>query len=327
MALAVPASAAELNFTGNVYYANEYQLSQLPTSTGTSLKMDEFKFGFLLYLPQHIQSGYTYIIEANISLNSQSMRNPFTNDIYSISTHSSRPSVLPTSGNLTNNATVQTNSTALNTKYYITFNSNDITNPESVLYFSLFSNNNITDQTLYPISLSSFTGYIVYDPNEQVIDIINNKIDLLLDSSSDINSNLETIINQTNTIINNSNTIINNQTEINNNIVKIFEYGNNYEQINNSLINNLGSAEDQLSFAEDALENKSSSLRNSVSSQWQQSTQTARSFVNTITPATAAITNTVTSVVTAMPSEAQTLLTVLPLLLFIGWLIGRVGGG
>lgn len=234
---------------------------------------------------------------------------------------------------------------------YSTYSSlliNQVGNPKNVIESS--SAINIEEDTL-----SSYTG-IVYiggtDTNNYVINnnnnynfVYNQGLSNLLTSlqSNDtltslktaiveaINSSTETIINtfesSITTVIVNQQTIIDGQETITDHIVEIITYGSNYNQIDSTLINNFGNAESKLSSAEGAVRNKSGSLKDSVSSQWSENTTKTRAFVNTIAPATAAITNTINSVVSVMPDEVQTMITVVALLLFIGWLLGRIGGG
>lgn len=109
---------------------------------------------------------------------------------------------------------------------------------------------------------------------------------------------------------------------------------NNYEQIMNSGSGNplpsggsdLGQAQNNLSSAEDALSNKSDSLASSVSNQWTTYKSTTQTFVTDIKPSATAVSTIYTNFVDSLPDEIKALLISIPILIFLGWLIGRVRG-
>lgn len=232
---------------------------------------------------------------------------------------------------------------------YSSYNSlliSQVGNPLNVLEYS--SNINIEGDTLSNYIGNVFIGgtntndYVINNNNNYNF-VYNQGLSNLLTSlqSNDtltslktaileaINSSTETIVNSfessITTVIVNQNTIIEGQETIIEHIVEIITYGSNYEQIDQTTINNFGTAESQLSSAEGAVRNKSGSLKESVSSQWSEIKTAATSFPTTIAPAAAAITTIITDITAVMPSELQAALLVIPLIIFIGWLIGKLG--
>ena len=76
--------------------------------------------------------------------------------------------------------------------------------------------------------------------------------------------------------------------------------------------------------AEGILTDKSKSLKDSVSSELTNNISTAKSLVNTLKPASIQINNLYNTFLTALPNEVKAIFIAIPLLLFIGWLIGRI---
>ena len=87
-----------------------------------------------------------------------------------------------------------------------------------------------------------------------------------------------------------------------------------------SLDNSVGG----LTSAEGVLKDKSSSLKDSVSSELSSNISSAKALVTTLKPASVQINNLYTTVMTALPAEVKAVFIAIPLLLFIGWLIGRI---
>lgn len=81
-----------------------------------------------------------------------------------------------------------------------------------------------------------------------------------------------------------------------------------------------------LSTAEGAVSNQSSSLADSVSDEWSSYKDQAKALVTTVKPSAVVFTTTFATVVDAFPDEVKALLVAVPLIIFIGWLIGRVKG-
>lgn len=88
----------------------------------------------------------------------------------------------------------------------------------------------------------------------------------------------------------------------------------------------LGQAQNNLISAEDALSNKSDSLVSSVSNQWTTYKSTTQTFVTDIKPSATAVSTIYTNFVDSLPDEIKALLISIPILIFLGWLIGRVRG-
>lgn len=86
----------------------------------------------------------------------------------------------------------------------------------------------------------------------------------------------------------------------------------------------LDSSVSSINSAESALTGASSSLMDSVSSEWTANKNTAKTFLTTITPTANEIKNVYTTLTAALPDEVLALFAIIPLILFIGYLIGRV---
>lgn len=87
-----------------------------------------------------------------------------------------------------------------------------------------------------------------------------------------------------------------------------------------SLDNSVGG----LTSAEGALKDKSSSLMESVDSQMTENVTKAKALVATLKPAAVQINNVYNSFLTVLPDEIKAMFVAIPLLLFVGWLIGRI---
>lgn len=201
----------------------------------------------------------------------------------------------------------------------ITIDTNSVDfNGNGYLYIKLGSNPDISTVDNSIVNIVNDANYqsssdeikssiIISDKLEEVNDNINESIN---NATDEIVSSIENI--DTDTIIQ----ILN----------QIYTYGNTYNQIDQTIINGLGSAEDQLSNAEDAIQNKSQSLVNKVSSQWTANKGVASSFLTTISPATTAIGTVTDNFFDAIPGEIKNAVITIMLIVFIGWLIGRVEG-
>lgn len=87
---------------------------------------------------------------------------------------------------------------------------------------------------------------------------------------------------------------------------------------------NLDNSVNSLNSAEGVVKDKSSSLIDSVSSEMSDNILQATVLSNNLKPAVAQINNIYTSFLSVLPSEVKAIFIAIPLLLFIGWLIGRV---
>lgn len=86
----------------------------------------------------------------------------------------------------------------------------------------------------------------------------------------------------------------------------------------------LDSGVSSINSAEGELTGKSSSLMDSVSEEWTANKNTAKTFLTTIQPTAVQVKNFYTTLTTALPDEVKALFAIIPLLLFIGYLLGRV---
>lgn len=91
-----------------------------------------------------------------------------------------------------------------------------------------------------------------------------------------------------------------------------------------SAASSLDSSVGGLTSAEGALKDKSSSLMDSVDSQMSENVTKAKALVATLKPAAVQINNVYNSFLTVLPDEIKAMFVAIPLLLFVGWLIGRI---
>lgn len=305
-AAAVPVGADEATASITLAYSSGSGPNEITIGDRWSPGNSKY-YGFCV--DYQVQNDYTYLYEVTIISevpNSTSVN--YTADITDVKLSTSEKwggsnylSYFDIDYNYTDNSTHT---------YLIPFNTANLP-VSNFRYLTVWTSRGNSNPDIY--QYSSATVHVTYDPDQSEFDRIMAEIEKIQQNQIDSNVTINQILQQQ---------IINN-----NNWTHIITYGSNYEQIDQTTINNFGTAESQLSSAEGAVRNKSGSLKDSVSSQWSENTTKTRAFVNTVAPATAAITNTITSVVSVMPDEVQTLLTVVPLLLFIGWLLGRIGGG
>lgn len=101
----------------------------------------------------------------------------------------------------------------------------------------------------------------------------------------------------------------------------IVNYGDGNDLPNGSEIKSQGSA---MSSAEGAVRDKSSDLVSSVSEDWTQYQTVAKNAAVSLKPAAATVNNIYALILDAVPEEVIALFIAIALLLFIGWLIGRV---
>lgn len=201
----------------------------------------------------------------------------------------------------------------------ITIDTNSVDfNGNGYLYLKLGTN---PDTATVSNSIVNIVNYANYQSSSDEIKssiIISDKLD-------NVNNNInESINNATDEIVSSIENI--DTDSIIQILNQIYSYGNNYNQIDQTIINNLGSAEDQLSSAEGALENKSQSLKDSVASQWSNIQSTSKTFITNLAPTAAAVGSVTTQFMDAAPEEVKGLFVTIPLIIFIGWLIGRIRG-
>lgn len=201
----------------------------------------------------------------------------------------------------------------------ITINTNSVDiNGNGYLYIKLGTNPDTATIGSSIVNIVNYTNYQSSSDEIRSSIIISEKLDNVTDNINEsINSATDEIVSSIENI--DTDTII----QILN---QIYSYGNTYNQIDQNIINGLGSAEDQLSNAEDAIQNKSQNLINKVASQWTANKGVASSFLTTITPATSAIGTVTDNFLEAIPEEIKNAVITIMLIVFIGWLIGRVEG-
>ena len=101
----------------------------------------------------------------------------------------------------------------------------------------------------------------------------------------------------------------------------IYEYGAGNPLPDVKDIKDQGAA---MSTAEAAVRNKSDDLVASVESDWSAMQSTAKAGVTSLQPAAATVNSAFGLVMDELPDEVKILFVAIPILLFIGWLIGRV---
>lgn len=101
----------------------------------------------------------------------------------------------------------------------------------------------------------------------------------------------------------------------------IYEYGLGHPLPDVKDIKDQGAA---MSSAEAAVRDKSSDLVASVESDWSAMQSTAKAGVTSLQPAAATVNSAFGLVMDELPDEVKIIFVAIPILLFIGWLIGRV---
>ena len=101
----------------------------------------------------------------------------------------------------------------------------------------------------------------------------------------------------------------------------IYEYGSGNPLPDVKDIKDQGAA---MSTAEAAVRDKSSNLASSVESEWNGYQSDAKALATTLKPAATQINNLYATISAELPDEVKALFIAIPILLFIGWLIGRV---
>lgn len=86
----------------------------------------------------------------------------------------------------------------------------------------------------------------------------------------------------------------------------------------------LDSSVNSLNSAEGVVKDKSSSLINSVSSEMSDNLSQAKALSTTLKPAALQINNIYNSFLSVLPAEVKAVFIAVPLLLFVGWLVGRI---
>lgn len=103
----------------------------------------------------------------------------------------------------------------------------------------------------------------------------------------------------------------------------IYSYGSDYP-VPNEAATKLNNSVSSMSSAESALSSKSDQLMSEVSDTWSSNKQDVKSYATTLKPAAAQVNQLFLSITSSLPTEVKILFVVIPMLLFIGWLIGRI---
>lgn len=311
---AVGVSAADGTANGALLYTNASN-NVVRVTENSSLVIDTDNMGFRT--PLTYQAQNTYVVTVTIAFSYFSPPDLFTDETtcaYYGNTTISNESQFNLS-NLDNINVIVTSNNSTQVKYTLTFNTNNIDSSANLLQY-FFTPNLGTGNNDIDFQYINTTVSYTYDPNETTLEDINNQLEDIKNNQQSNNAEVQEALTS----------IINNQIIQNNNWTTIINYGSNYNQIDQTLINNLGTAEDQLSSAEGALEDKSQSLKDSVASQWSNIQSTSKTFITNLAPAAAAVGTVTTQFMDAAPEEVKGLFVTIPLLIFIGWLIGRIRG-
>lgn len=102
----------------------------------------------------------------------------------------------------------------------------------------------------------------------------------------------------------------------------MFNYGSDYPLPSGGT--ELESSQEALSSAEGAISDKSQSIKDQISSQVQSNLELAASSADKVKQDSVQIKQLYATVTSSLPDEVKLLFVVVPLLLFVGWLIGRV---
>lgn len=296
-----------------IFRANANKAIQTRFSLNTLYTMtypDAAYMGLFAEIP--LEADTTYVM--NITIHAESI-NDYSDDIVYLASLPQRVTTWSDSGNLINVANVHYNKTQDASggivQYIINLNTANLTESDLNTYLYLISTG-ITSGMSTEFKAVSIECICTYDPNSDIMIEISNKLDTIINNQN----------NQSNNVIVKLNQIISNQEIQNNNWQTLITYGNNYNQIEQTLINNLGSAEDQLSSAEGALENKSKSLMQQAAAGISKATTASQTLVSSITTTIPKVYNFASDIIEVTPPEVQAAVLAIPLLSFAIWLIG-----
>ena len=104
---------------------------------------------------------------------------------------------------------------------------------------------------------------------------------------------------------------------------EIYSYGSNYTLPEEAALS-LDSSVKSMHQAESTIIEKANSLISSVSDSWESNKTSVKEFSKSIKPAAAQMNNLFLTIQNSLPTEIKVLFVVIPMLLFIGWLIGRI---
>lgn len=318
-----------LNRYNNLTNFKPYYLS--PTGSHNLTSTNCKAFGPRVSFQHNKDTSYVVVVTINYS--AALVSNIFSDTLIMAHLNSGEPTGIATPGNIYNKSSYQLVRKDNQALMILTYNTANLEYADTFneLYFACQSN--IGSSTLVFDSVGA-TAYAVYDPPGTTLEDIEIQINNLITQNQTNSENLQQKIDDLIQSQNgNSSDIKDALEDIKDNQVieqnywqTVLTYGNTYNQIDQTIINGLGTAEDQLSNAEDAIQNKSKSLVNKVASQWTANKGVASSFLTTITPATTAVGTVIDNFFDAIPEEIKNAVITIMLIVFIGWLIGRVEG-
>lgn len=306
-------AATNIRILGLDYLATNTKLYNMSSSSSSNRTNAN---PFVLEINDNFQSNtvYSYVIE----LNGQSNYFRQFSEISDIFISDDQLEYLyPSTGQNIINYSISNYFKSGNTNniLLITIDTNSIDfNGNGYLYIKLGTN---PDTATVGSSIVNIVNYANYQSSSDEIKssiIISDKLDNVSNSINEsINNSADEIISSIENI--DTDTII----QILN---QIYSYGNTYNQIDQTIINNLGSAEDQLSSAEGAIENKSKSLMQQASSGISKATTASQTLVSSLTTTIPQVYTFVSDIIEVTPPEVQAAVLAIPLLSFAVWLIG-----
>lgn len=287
-----------------------YDISRISENTTVGVNPNTtFALGFRFALDFYSDS--TYYIEVTINKNSSASADEIFSDncIYANYTNEVQTSIEPNSGNIIDGInTYIIEDTDTITKYAIVFNTSGLSNDSYMTCFAYLLKNT----SILSFSYINTSAYFTVDENQTELEIITGKLDEIISNQN----------NNTQEITKSLNQIINNQIIQNNNWQTLITYGSDYNQIDKTIINDLGSAEDKLNSAEDAIQNKSKSLIQRAASGIASAKTASTTLVSALSTTVPQIVSSTTDLIETAPEEVQAAVLSIPLLSFAAWLIG-----
>lgn len=282
-----------------LYYGNNTTLNSYTINSGTIVPDLYYRLGFIIY-HKGLLPDYTYTFTVTIDMYQASAGySHYTDDIYELSLVTGNPGKFEEGGNLINIADIQYMKDNERIIYNITFNTSDVEDLINNTHLILACNP--VYDNLIAIEFVSAYCNAIYDPEKTEMMQIIEKLENIESNQNNINNTLNNIEYDLSYIIN---------------------YGSDYNQIDQTIINNLGSAEDQLSSAEDAIENKSKSLMQQASAGLSKATTASQTLVTSLTTTIPQVYSFATDIIEVTPPEVQAAVLAIPLLSFAVWLIG-----
>lgn len=322
IAAVIPVGAEEVSVNScTAWYIPSSNPSGSFISPGSST-FSSIYYGWLLNMP--IEQNYDYVITIEWGTDFNNSQVPLT-ELYKFTIVNSTVSIDKITDAVFNN----TNSSGVN---YVDLVDSTFTRTSGSVIKSVALSFSTAENMIDNITSGQKKVFPVYKTDTSYSNQAPYSINVYATKSENVSQDTA-VLEKLDQIINNQNeweliftteiTEINNHvSNIDQNITNIYTYGNTYEVPKGGA--DLASSQEKLSGAEKAVSDKSTALKDSVSSQWSGNKTTAMNFISTITPATAAVTTVLADITAVMPAELQAALVAIPMILFIGWLIGRL---